>query len=59
MLAAVACKHPQAAYTGLQKYLQQEWTFVQHATQGLGEYLKLLEKAFQEEFLPDIFQGVA
>ena len=37
MLAGVTCKHPQAAYAGLQKSLQQEWAFVQHATQGTGE----------------------
>ena len=37
MLAGVTCKHPQAAYAGLQKSLQQEWAFVQHATQGIGK----------------------
>ena len=31
-LSGVARKHPQSAYTGLQKSLQQEWAFVQRVT---------------------------
>ena len=31
-LAGVARKHPQSAYVGLQKALQQEWAFVQQFT---------------------------
>ena len=31
-LDRVACKHPQSAYAGLQKSLQQEWAFVQRVT---------------------------
>ena len=33
-LAGVARKHPQSAYAGLQKSLQQEWAFVQRVTLG-------------------------
>ena len=33
--AGVASKHLQDAYTVLQKSLQQEWEFMQRATQGL------------------------
>ena len=59
MMAGGTCKKPQYAYAGLQKYLQQEWAFLQHATKGLGEYFKLVKKAYQESFLPDLFHGVA
>ena len=34
VLAEVAHKHPQSAYAGLQKSLQQEWAFVQRVTPG-------------------------
>ena len=35
-LSGVARKHPQSAYAGLQKSLQQEWAFVQRVTPGIG-----------------------
>ena len=35
-LAGVARQHPKTAYTGLQKSLQQEWDFLQHATPDIG-----------------------
>jgi hypothetical protein len=35
-LATVAPNFPQAAYSGLQKSLQQEWQFVQRVTKGIG-----------------------
>ena len=35
-LAGMAIKHPQCAYAGLQKSLQQEWSFVQRVTPGIG-----------------------
>ena len=56
-MAGVAHKHPQAAYVGLQKSLQQEWAFVQRATKGLGEDFQPVEKALWEGFLPDLFHG--
>ena len=33
----VARKHPQSAYAGLQKSLQQEWAFMQQVTPGIGD----------------------
>ena len=58
-LSGVARKHLQAAYTCLQKSLQQEWALMKHTTQGLGEDFKPLEKALWEEFLVDILQRAA
>ena len=37
ILAGVAQKHPQSAYAGLKKSLQQEWSFVQRVTPGVGD----------------------
>ena len=36
-LLGVAYKHPQTAYAGLQKSLQQEWVFVQRDTPGIRD----------------------
>ena len=51
----MVCKHPQASYTGVQKFLQQEWALLQCATQGLGEDFWQVEKALQKEFLQSLF----
>ena len=56
-VAGVVHKHPQTAYAGLQKSLQQECAFVQHSTQGLGYYFRPVAKALREEFLPALFLG--
>ena len=42
-LEGVACKHPQSAYAGLHKSLQQEWAFVQRVTPGIGDAFGPLE----------------
>ena len=39
ILAGVSRKHPQSAYAGLQKSLQQEWAFVQRVILGIGDAL--------------------
>ena len=44
-MVVVTCKHLQAAYSSLQKSIQQELSFVQHATQGLGEDFQTVEKS--------------
>ena len=57
-LAGVSRKHPQSAYAGLQKSLQQEWEFVQRVTPGIGNAFGPIEKALQETFLPALFDGL-
>ena len=57
-LAGVALKHPQSAYAGLQKFLQQEWDFVQRLTPGVGAAIAPVEEALREVFLPALFQGL-
>ena len=57
-LAVVSCKHPQSAYAGLQKSLQQEWLFVQRVTPGIGDAFSSVEKVLRETFLPELFEGL-
>ena len=57
-LAGVARKHPQSAYTGLKKSLQQEWAFVQRVAHGIIDAFGPVEEALQENFLSDLFQGL-
>ena len=57
MLVGVVRNQPQYAYMGLQKYLQQEWDFIQHATQVLGRTFHPAEKSLWEELLLDLFLG--
>ena len=59
ILAGVSHKHPQSAYAGLQKSLQQEWAFVQRVTPGVGEALVPVEEALQEIFVPALFRGLS
>ena len=57
-LAGVARKHPQSAYAGLQKSIQQEWAFVQRVTPGIGDAFGPVEEEIPTAFLPEIFEGV-
>ena len=57
-LAGVDIKHPQSAYAGLHKALQQEWDFVQRVTPGVGAAFSPVEESLQEVFVPDLFQGL-
>ena len=57
-LAEVYRKHPQSAYCGLQKPLQQWWAFVQQVTPGIGDAFVLVEEVLRETFFPDLFQGL-
>ena len=57
-LDGVAHKHPQSAYAGLQKSLQQEWLFVQRVTPGIGDSFGPVEEDIAKAFLPVLFEGV-
>ena len=56
VLDGVAFQNPQTAYDGLQKYLQQEWYFVQRVIPNTREALQPMEEALENSFLPALFQ---
>ena len=58
LLSGVGHKHPQSAYAGLQKSLQQEWAFVQRVTPGVREAFVPVEEALREIFVPALFEGL-
>ena len=43
-LATVAGIYPQSAYAGLQKSLQNEWTYIQRVVEGTADFFDPLEK---------------
>ena len=56
-VSRVASQHSQTAYVGLQKSLHQELAFVRRITPYIGMAFQVVEDAFQDIFLPDLFQG--
>jgi hypothetical protein len=54
-LASAAASHPQAAYSGLQKSLQQEWQFILRVIRNIGPAFKGVEEALSKTFLPTLF----
>ena len=56
-MAGVVCKHPQSAYAGLQKPLQQEWAFMQRVTPGISNAFGPVEEEIAKAFLPALFEG--
>jgi hypothetical protein len=54
-LTSVTQAFPQAAYSGLQNSLQQEWQFVQRVTKGIGPEFASVEQTLAETFLPTLF----
>ena len=56
-LAGMARKHPQSAYAGLQKSIQQEWSFVQRVTPGIGDAFGPVEEEIATVFLRELFRG--
>jgi hypothetical protein len=54
-LTSVTQAFPQAAYSGLQKSLQQEWQFVQRVTKGIGPEFASIEQTLAKTFLPTLF----
>ena len=50
-LAGVAHRHPHTAYEDLKKSLQQEWSFVQSVTSGIGVAFQAVEDELWDTFL--------
>ena len=57
-LSGVIRKHPQYAYAGLQKSLQQEWAFVPWVTPRIGGAFGLAEQALRKTFAPTLLQSL-
>ena len=55
-LVGVSRKHPQSAYAGLQKSLQQEWAFLQQVTPGIGNVFVPVGRALRETLFPALFE---
>ena len=58
ILVGVSRKHPQSAYSGLQKSLQQEWAFMQRVTPGVGDAFIPVETALKDSFVSALFEGL-
>ena len=56
ILLGVARKHPQSAYAGLQKSLQQEWAFVQQVTPDIGDSFVPVEQGLRDAFITALLQ---
>jgi hypothetical protein len=54
-LARVAGRYPQAAYTGITRCLQVEWTYLQRVVPDIGEAFRPIETAIRDVFLPSLF----
>ena len=59
LMFGMARQHPQTAYAGMQKSLQQKWAFVkiQSVNPGVGESFQPVKEALQNSFLPTLFRG--
>jgi hypothetical protein len=54
-LTSVTQAFPQAAYSGLQNSLQQEWQFMQRVTKGISPEFASIEQILTKTFLPTLF----
>ena len=57
IMAGVAGKHPQTAYSVMQNSLQKEWDFVQSVAPDIGTTFHSVEDVLCGAFLPAIFKG--
>jgi hypothetical protein len=55
-LACIAVRFPQTAYVGLVSSLQAKWQLICCVVPGAGHYLKLVESALCEKFIPALLQ---
>ena len=56
-MAGVARRHPQTAYMGLKKSLQQDWDFMQCVTLDIDMAFQVVEDTLWYIFLQSLFQG--
>ena len=57
-LSGVSRKHPQSAYAGLYKSLQQEWEFVQQVIPDIGDAFGPVETALRDRFITALSKGL-
>ena len=56
-MPGVTLNHPQSAYTGLKKSLQQEWALVQRVTPGIGDAFGPMEEVLRGNLLTGPLPG--
>ena len=56
-LERVARRNLKSAYSGMHKFLHQEWYFVQRVTEVVGEDLHPVEDNLHRYLSPDLFHG--
>ena len=54
-LAGAAARYPQAAYTALERSVQQQWQFVQRTTPNISPRFEQVRQALTDTFLPALF----
>ena len=54
-IAKLAKWNPQTSYTGLQRSLQQEWTFIQRVVKMDKDLFKDIEIKLKEKYIPTLF----
>ena len=57
VMYGVARRHPQTAYAGLKKSLQQEWDFFQRVNPGIRDNFCPSKEDIQHSFLLDLLRG--
>ena len=57
IMSGISGRHPQTAYVGRKKSLQQEWDFMQRVTPGIGPSFQPVEDKVHNAFLPALFKG--
>ena len=57
VLAKIARRHPQSAYSGLGMSLQSEWQHLQSTVPRVGTLMGPIEEALREKLFPSLFGG--
>jgi hypothetical protein len=56
-LSMIAETYPQSAYTGMERSVQAEWTFVQQVVRDVGDKFGTVRKVMHRSFLPSLLKG--